>query len=84
MVELLGADHPFAKQVLDGKTPEARAKELIEGTKLGDVAYRKNWPPAGMRDRRSTDPMILVAREIDAAGRELRTRFESEVTGVER
>jgi len=32
MVELLGADNPLVKQVLDGKTPEARANELISGT----------------------------------------------------
>src|SRR6476469_7802132 len=37
MVELLGADHPLVKQVLHGKTPEARADELIAGTKLADV-----------------------------------------------
>src|SRR5215831_17669064 len=41
MVELLGADHPLVKQILDGKTPEARANELIDGTKLADPAYRK-------------------------------------------
>ena len=85
MVELLGADNPLVKQVLAGKTPEARANELIEGTKLGDPAYRKELAAGGMNAiEDSTDPMILVAREIDVKGRELRKRFESEVTGVER
>lgn len=85
MVELLGADNPLVKQVLAGKTPEARANELIEGTKLGDPAYRKELAAGGMNAiEDSTDPMILVAREIDVRGRELRKRFESEVTGVER
>src|SRR6266481_3728878 len=39
MVELLGTDHPLVRQILNGQTPEARASELIEGTKLKDVAY---------------------------------------------
>lgn len=85
MVELLGADNELVKQVLAGKTPEARAKEMIEGTKLGDVAVRKELATGGKAAiDASTDPMILVARMIDAKGREVRKRYESEVTGVER
>src|SRR5437016_5271179 len=41
MVELLGADHALVKQILNGKSPEDRANELIEGTKLAAPAYRK-------------------------------------------
>lgn len=85
MVELLGADNPLVKQVLDGKTPEARADEMIEGTKLNDPAYRKELVAGGAKAiEDSTDPMIVVAREIDPKAREMRKRFESEVTGVER
>jgi hypothetical protein len=85
MVELLGADDPLVKQVLDGKTPEARAEEMISGTKLADPAYRKQLAAGGEGAiESSTDPMIVVAREIDPKARELRKRYESEVTGVER
>lgn len=85
MVELLGADHALAKQVLDGKTPEARAKEIIDGTKLADVEYRKELAKGGREAiAASTDPMIAVARLIDAKAREVRKRYESELTGVER
>jgi hypothetical protein len=85
MVELLGADNPLVKQVLAGKTPEARAKEMIEGTKLGDVAVRKELAAGGKAAiDASTDPIIVVAREIDAKAREVRKRYENEVTGVER
>ena len=85
MVELLGADHPLVKQVLDGKTPEARAEELISGTKLNDPAFRKELAAGGKAAiDSSTDPMIVVARLIDPKARELRKRYESEVTGVER
>src|SRR5437773_2378062 len=85
MVELLGADNTLVKQVLDGKTPEARANELIEGTKLADVEYRKEIAKGGSEAiAASTDPMIVVARMVDTKAREARKRYESEVTGVER
>jgi len=85
MVELLGADNALAKQVLAGKTPAARADELIAGTKLKDADYRKELAKGGRAAiDASTDPMIVVAREIDAKAREVRKRYESEVTGVER
>ncbi|HJZ79623.1 MAG TPA: S46 family peptidase, partial [Pyrinomonadaceae bacterium] len=34
MIELLGADNALAKQIMNGRTPAARAAELIDGTKL--------------------------------------------------
>ena len=85
MVELLGADHPLVKQVLNGKSPEERANEMIAGTKLKDPAYRKEVAAGGRKAiEESTDPMIVVARIVDAKAREMRKRYESEVTGVER
>jgi Peptidase S46 len=85
MVELLGADNALVKQVLDGKAPEARANELIEGTKLADVEYRKELAKGGREAiAASTDPMIVIARMVDAKAREARKRYESELTGVER
>ncbi len=85
MVELLGADNALVKQVLNGKSPEARAAEMIDGTKLADVDYRKELAKGGKAAiDASTDPMIVVAREIDAKAREARKRYESELTGVER
>ena len=85
MVELLGADHPLVKQIMNGKTPETRATELIAGTKLKDVAFRKELAAGGKQAiESSADPMIVLARLIDPKARELRKRFENEVTGVER
>src|SRR2546423_1246068 len=85
MVELLGANDPLVKQVLNGKTPEARAAELIDGTKLKDVAFRKQLAEGGKQAvDASNDPMIALARLVDPKARELRKRYESEVTGVER
>lgn len=85
MVELLGADNPLVKQIMNGKTPEVRATELIEGTRLKDVAVRKELAAGGSKAiESSTDPMIVLARTIDPKARELRKRYENEVTGVER
>ena len=85
MVELLGADNALVKQVLDGKSPEARANELIAGTKLENVEFRKELAKGGKAAiDASTDPVIVVTRLIDAKAREARKRYESELTGVER
>src|SRR5262249_5342367 len=62
MVELLGANDPLVNQVLNGKTPEARAAELIDGTKLKDVDFRKQLAAGGMKAiEASDDPMIALA-----------------------
>jgi len=80
-----GADHPLVKHVLSGKTPEARATELIEGTKLKDVEYRKQVAAAGKNGiDGSNDPMIALARDIDKGARAVRKRYEEQVVAVER
>ncbi|HEX8845096.1 MAG TPA: S46 family peptidase [Pyrinomonadaceae bacterium] len=85
MAEVFGANDPLVKRVLDGKTPEARAAELIDGTKLTDVAFRRQLASGGRKAiEESTDPMIVLARSIDKEAREVRKRYENEVTGIER
>jgi len=85
MVEAFGAENPLVKRVLDGKTPDARAAELIDGTKLNDAKFRRQLAAGGRQAiESSTDPMIVLARSIDKEAREVRKRYENEVTGVER
>jgi hypothetical protein len=85
MVEVLGADNELAKRVLNGKTPEARATELIDGTKLKDVEFRKQLAAGGRAAiEASNDPMIVLARSIDKESRDVRKRYEENVVGVER
>jgi hypothetical protein len=80
-----GANSEFAKKVLKGKTPEARAAELLDGTKLKDVEYRKQVVAAGVRMTHSgDDPMIELARSIDKEAREVRKRYDDEVVAIER
>jgi hypothetical protein len=80
-----GANNSLVKKVLKGKTPEARAAELIEGSKLKDVEYRKEIAAGGVRAiNESNDPMIDLARSIDKESRAVRERYEEEVVAVER
>ena len=85
MRDELGADDPVVKRVLAGKSVEARAAELIDGTKLADAAYRKQLASGGVKAiEESSDPMIQLARAVDEDGRNLRKRYESEVQSSER
>jgi hypothetical protein len=85
MRDVLGANDALVKKVLNGKTPEARAAELVTGTKLKDLAYRRELAAGGKKAvESSTDPLIVLAREVDAEARQLRRRYEEEVVGVER
>lgn len=82
--EEMGANNAIVQKVLMGKTPEERAKELI-GTKLKDVEFRKQLIEGGTKAvEESNDPMIVLARSIDAESRAVRKRYESEVISAER
>ncbi|HKY03333.1 MAG TPA: S46 family peptidase, partial [Blastocatellia bacterium] len=85
MRDELGAEHPVVKKALAGKTPEARAEELVAGTKLRDTAFRKQLVEGGLKAvQESTDPMIVLARSIDEEARAVRKRYETEVQANER
>ncbi len=85
MLEQVGPDYPLVKKILAGKTPRERAEELVLKTHLKDVAFRKQLAEGGQPAiDQSSDSMIVLAREIDAAARDLRARYEDKVQGVER
>jgi hypothetical protein len=74
---------PLVQQVLAGKSPQERASELVRGTKLRDVAARKALGEGGKAAvDASTDPMIQVARMVDARARELRTQYDNNIAEV--
>jgi Peptidase S46 len=85
MAETLGANHPQVVKALAGKSPQARAEELIAGCTLKDPAARKALVEGGSQAvANSTDPMIRLAVELDPEARRLRKKFEDEVEAVER
>ena len=84
MQKHLGADHAIVKRFLAGKTPEARAAELVDGTRLTDSEIRNLLQAGGKATIDiSTDPMILLARSIEADAQAVTKRFEAEVTAVQ-
>jgi Peptidase S46 len=81
MRDKLGADDALVNKVLQGKDPATRAAELIHGTKMASAAERQRIYKAGTETiASSTDPMIVLAREIDADSRALRSQYEAQVT----
>jgi hypothetical protein len=85
MQEGLGPDDAAVKASLNGRPPEEAAKALIAGTKLEDVAVRKQLYEGGKAAvDASTDPLIVLMRNVDAEARAVRKRFDDEVDAVAR
>jgi len=83
MKQALGADNESVKIALAGKTPAERAAELINGTQLQDVAYRKKLYEGGKAAvEASNDPLIVMMRQLDASARAVRKRYDDEVDPV--
>jgi hypothetical protein len=75
----------IAKRALAGKTPRARAEEVVRGTKLRDVAVRKSLAKGGRTAiAEANDPLIEMFRSFERDARLIRQTYEDEVEGVER
>jgi hypothetical protein len=84
MRDELGATHEMVKKILAGKTPEARAAELVDGSKLKAVDDRKQLVNGGAKAiAESNDAMIVLARTVDEAARALQKRYETQVQANE-
>ncbi|PYM02998.1 MAG: serine protease [Verrucomicrobia bacterium] len=77
--EKFGGNDPLLKQLLAGKSPHARAVELISGIKLKGVEFRKNlYAKNAAALEAAHDPMLDLARMIDAPAREERKAHEAQ------
>ena len=77
--EKFGADDSYVKQVLAGKSPRARAVELVTGTKLKDVAFRKElYGKDAAALVAAHDPMLDFARMIESPARQIRKSYEAQ------
>jgi hypothetical protein len=81
--ELLGADHPLVQKVIGRQAPEAMARALVRGTRLADPATRLALYRGGAQAvEASEDPMIALARLVDADARAVRQSWEAQVEGA--
>ena len=80
MREWLGPDHPVVRKLLLKDSPDTLATRLVAETKLDDPAVRKQlWEGGKAAVDASQDPMITLARALDAGSRAIRRQFEDEV-----
>jgi hypothetical protein len=80
----LGADDPFVKAALGGRSPAQLAKEMVAGTKLTDAAVRKSLAEGGEAAvAASNDPLIQFARRIDPHFRQMRKWLQDNIESVE-
>jgi hypothetical protein len=78
-------DSPVVSRVLNGKTPAEVAQSLIQNTKLDDVAVRKQLYAGGQAAiAGSTDPLIVMMRDIDPEARAVRKQYDDQVDAVVR
>src|ERR1051326_7570847 len=79
MIGKLGYSDPLVQRVLAGKSPQERASELVRGTKVRDVAFRKKLYQQGKASVDAAhDPMIDLARLIDPDARAVRKIIETQ------
>jgi len=75
----LGMSDSLVRQVLAGKSPRDRASELVNGTKVREVAFRKKLYAGGATVvSTANDPMIELVRLVDAESRSLRQVAEAQ------
>src|SRR5947207_795516 len=75
----LGYSDPLVQKILGGKSPQDRASELVRGTKVKDVAFRKKLYNEGKSAvDAARDPMIELARLIDGDARAARKIIETQ------
>lgn len=79
----MGDSDPTVRKVLAGRTPAQAARDLVRGTRLANVAFRKELVHGGRPSvAASDDPMIRLARDVDAESRAVRKVMDDEVDGV--
>jgi hypothetical protein len=78
--DTLGANHPYVRRVLGGKSPLDAARAVVEGTKLDQLSERKRLLDGGAKAiAESTDPMIVLVRDVYPMHRSITKASEVEV-----
>lgn len=78
--EVLGGENATVQMLLQGKSPEARANELVRSSSMSRLAVRKRYREMSVAELKAqADPLINLAFAIDEASRKVRRRYELEV-----
>lgn len=78
-MDLLGAKHPVSRIIRNHQPLENRVSDLLDKTVLFDLESRKKLYHNLKEVQTSTDPFIILAREIDPFSREVRLKKEKEL-----
>lgn len=79
LVAQLGSGDDTVRRILGGKAPEARAAELVRATRVKSPAFRRELYNGGQTAvDAAKDPMIELARAVDAESRALRKAIETQ------
>jgi hypothetical protein len=84
MQRFLGPNHEIVKLILGDKTPEARATELIDKTRITDPEINALLRAGGKAAVDvATDPMIVLARTLEPRAQAVEKKYADEVTTVQ-
>jgi hypothetical protein len=84
MRKFLGPNHEIVTLILGDKTPEARATELIEKTRITDPEINALLRAGGKAAVDvATDPMIVLARTLEPKAQEVDKRYADEVATMQ-
>lgn len=84
MAETLGGENEWTLVALGDRSVDDRARQLVAETTLLDVEKRRQLVAGGIEAvKASDDPLIVLARLLDAPARQVQQRFEEEVQSVQ-
>jgi hypothetical protein len=79
LTEHLGYTNALVQQILAGKSPPARAAELLQKTQVNDVAWRRRlFQATPAQIAAAQDPLIQLAASVDGDARRLRALVEAQ------
>lgn len=83
--DLLGKDSKIARALLQGKSADSRANEVISGTKVGDLAFRKRLMQMTPTEIKSCkDPLIRFVLLEDRFARKVLKEYQDRVEGPQK
>jgi hypothetical protein len=80
---VLGDKDPLMKAILGGRYPDEVAPQSVRGSKLKDIAVRRQLAADREALAKSDDPMIRLARLIDEPARKIRKKHEETIEELE-